>query len=769
MKVTKKYELIFFRNSSASFNTTPPCHAVRRMLCHGVASIVFLAPTITAAQVAQNGSGTQRAIDEIVVTAQRREQRLEEVPLSIVPLSSEDLARGAVTNMHDLGQITPGVQINFAGAFSQPAIRGISSLTTGNGVENNVALYVDGFYEPNNNITAMDLANLAGIEILKGPQGTLYGRNATGGAILLNTLAPSDILTGNINLTYGSFDDRRASGFVSGPISDEIRYSISGYVRKTDGYIELSDPDVTGRGSGDFVPAEHRSLRTKLEIDLTDNLTGTLAYNYTFVDERRGILFTPFEHVSPTVPPPPARAIDRDMTSFNSRTEQPVTSHQGTLKLEWVTEVGTITSYTGYSTTVADSYFDIDGTFVNILSAISKGEQDTFQQAVDFNINTPGNWDLIVGGLYFQDEYQLDFQALFGDALAQRLDTGMDSEAVAVYADATYDFSDSLSLTFGGRYSYEEKTAFHSSITGDGSVIFPPTKKSASFDEFTPRVSIRYEIAERTNIYAAYSQGFRSGTFSLSAAPTPELWQPLNAEIIDAFEVGFKTVQPRFRLDAAAFYYDYQDLHVSTTQPAPGGGGALVTVFENADKAEVYGVDGQIEISISEALNMRIGAAWLQAKYKEFPNASGIGLDISTNQNIPNQVQDWSGQEMARAPRFSGNLGLDYETFLAGGVWGRLLLSGNISYSDSYVVNNPSVYGPLAGELANTQRYRQGATTLVSATGTWTDPSERYTVRIFGTNLTNEEYFVVHTGDGNGDRGNFEQPRSFGVQVGYQF
>lgn len=369
MKIKLNKDYLCFQKRSISVDETRN-KFLKKYLYRCVASLVVLVPSFSVAASPENRSENMAALEEIVVTAQRREERLEEVPLSIVPLSAEDLQRGAITNMHDLGEITPGLQINHAGGFSQPAIRGVSSLTTGNGVENNVALYVDGFYEPNNNILAMDLANLSGIEVLKGPQDTLYGRNATGGAILLNTLSPSDTLTGSINLSYGRFDDRSASGSISGPINDNVRYSVSGYIREMDGYIELSDPEVIGRGSGDYVPAEYQSVRTKLEVDISDNLMATLGYNYTFVDERRGLLFTPFAYVAPTAPAPPARAVDRDMTSFDSKTEQPVAVHQGTLKLEWVTDLGTLTSYTGYSNATPDSDFDIDGTYVDILRAL---------------------------------------------------------------------------------------------------------------------------------------------------------------------------------------------------------------------------------------------------------------------------------------------------------------------------------------------------------------------------------------------------------------
>ena len=324
------------------------------------------------------------ALEEIIVTAQRRAERLEDIPMAVIALNSDFLERSGITNIHDLGRVTPGVQINFGGANTQTAIRGVTTLTNGTGVENNVAMYVDGFYEPNSTFINADFANIAGIEVLKGPQGTLYGRNATGGAILINTLAPSDVTTGSINARYGKFEDITLSGYVSGPISDSVRYSLAGYNRESDGYIKLLANPLTGEGSGDAAPVTQHSVRAKLQFDLTDSLLMDIGYNYALVDDGRGQLFTTFEHVPSFLPGPPLRAERPGTASFNFKNEVRNMSNQGTLKFEWQTAIGTLSSRTSYTERDARQSFDFDGTFANMVYTTTEYEQDTFQHGMDF-------------------------------------------------------------------------------------------------------------------------------------------------------------------------------------------------------------------------------------------------------------------------------------------------------------------------------------------------------------------------------------------------
>ncbi|MEJ5979291.1 TonB-dependent receptor [Novosphingobium sp. PS1R-30] len=716
---------------------------------------------------------------EIIVTAQRRAERLEDVPAAITVVSGNTLENAGVTNFQELGQVAAGAQVNFAGAFTQPTIRGITTLTNGNNVENNVAVYVDGFYEPSALVINADLPNLAGIEVLKGPQGTLYGRNATGGAILINTLAPSAEWTGKAQLTYARFNDKRASAYVSGPLADSVRIGLAGYYRHTDSYIRLANPAVIGGKLGPATPIRQAAVRLKLEADLASNLKATLGYNMVHVDDGRTDIFTPYARVSPALPAPPLRATEPYTASFNGVTESPVTNHQGTLKLALATGIGTITSYTGYTDSKQHLEFDFDGTYVNSTIIDINFHQKTFQQAVDYNIDAIDGLNLIVGGMYYHDDIATDpvNRTLIGGVVAQRTIGGVKSDAWAAYADATLELAQGLSLSLGGRYSHDKKDNDYRVFSAAGAIVTDAAAKD-SWSKFTPRAALRYEIAPRTNVYASWSRGYRTGTFNFTPPAIVSEWRAVVPETISAYEVGFKTAQDGYRFDMAGFYYDYRNLQVATllrsplcapvpAPPALDTCNQFLNVYQNAPKARVYGIDGQFSATPVENLNLRLGFAWLNAKYTDFRDAVGTGLNAATGLNVNNQVQDWSGQQMARAPELSGNAGFDY---LVPQGEGGLRLAANVSYTSSFVVNNPALFGPLAGAaVASQQRYRQGGYALVNASLTWTEPSGHLHVTVFGRNLTNHRYFITKTGSSNGDYGTLAEPVTYGVKLGFDF
>jgi iron complex outermembrane receptor protein len=756
--------------------------AITQML---LGSGAMLAPLLLVNPAAAQGAmGATDGSHEIIVTAQRRAERLEDVPASITVVTGETLQNAGVVNMQDLGQVTAGAQVNFAGAFTQPTIRGITTLTNGNNVENNVAVYVDGFYEPSALVINADLPNLAGIEVLKGPQGTLYGRNATGGAILVNTLAPSDVLTGRAEITYARFNDKRASAYVSGPLSDNIRFGVAGYYRHTDSYIRMASPTVIGEIDGPATPIRQAAVRTKLEVDLSEKLTATLAYNLIHIDDGRTDIFTPFDHISPAVAAPPLRATLPRTASFNTTTDAPVTNHQGTLKLALATGIGTITSYTGYTDSKQHLGFDFDGTYRDTNYIDINFHQKTFQQAVDYNIDAIERVNLVIGGMYYNDNIKTDpLNRTFGGAmtLLQSTNGYVKTKSWAVYADATIQLTDAFSISAGGRYSSDRKTNLYQTFSGAGA----QTANSLVTDhwsKFTPRVALRYELAPRTNLYASWSRGYRTGTFNFTPPAIISQWKAVEPETITAYEVGVKTVQGALRFDMAGFYYDYRNLQVATLLRSPLCGAIpappaidtcsqFLNVYLNAPKARVYGIDGQLSLTPVENLNLRVGAAWIKATYREFPGAVGTGLDLrpnlpTTNLNVNSQQQDWSGQQMARAPELTANAGFDY-TIPDGE--GGFKLAANVAYTSSYVVNSPSLYGPLAGALANKQRYRQSAYALVNASLTWTDPSGHTHITVFGRNLTDHDYYITKTGNSTGDYGTLSEPRTYGVKLGFDF
>ena len=203
-------------------------------------------PALSAPVMAQDTNANEGlGSNDIIVTAQRRSEHLEDVPMAVVVVNQETLANAGVTSLRDLANVTSGYQLGAGGAFPQPAVRGVTTVINGT-FENNVAVYIDGLYQPVAGALNVDLPNVDSIQVLKGPQGALYGRNATGGALLLTTTMPTDTWHGKADLTYARFDDKRAAANIAGPISDHFGVSLAGYVRRSDSYVRKASRTTPG-------------------------------------------------------------------------------------------------------------------------------------------------------------------------------------------------------------------------------------------------------------------------------------------------------------------------------------------------------------------------------------------------------------------------------------------------------------------------------------------------------------------------------------------
>jgi iron complex outermembrane receptor protein len=595
-------------------------------------------------------------------------------------------------------------------------------------------------------------------------------------------------MTGLAEVTYARFDDKRFKGYLSGPLSDRFSFSIAGYYRESDGYLDFANPAVYSPNpsspamptSKHAAPVEQRSVRTKLQAEFGEDFTATLAYNYGYTNVISGNLYTTYEHRPAFLPAAPKVG----EVAYNYDTVQLAETDQGTLKLVWDAGVGTLTSYSGFTKIENPIRFDFDGTYADLTYSTSVWDTETRQQTFDFALTAVDRLALIVGASYIDDDthVQPDNPAINygpGKVPATVTKQGMEAESWAAYVDGTYRLTDELSLSAGGRYTDEKKTAYYGQtvVALGRCTAFCPTTKELSFDKFTPRASISYAIAPETNVYVSYSKGFRSGTLSLSGAATPELWLPVDPEVVDAYEIGFKVARDTYRFDIAGFFYQDQDLHVSVIEPDPRCAGnvqgcTVLTVFQNAKEARIYGIDGNLAVAVADSFNVRLGAAWIHARYTDFPNASGTALNPATNLDVSGTLQNWNDQEMARAPEFSANLGADYSWRLP---FGSLLMAANVSYSADYVINNPSLFGGTnitTGVVypGTEQRYRQDALTLVNASLTWTDPGDHFSIAVFGTNLTDEEYRVTYSGTSNfGDYGAMAEPINYGMRVGYKF
>ncbi len=739
---------------------------MRRLLFCGTAAI-----TLGCGAAAQAAAAAATEVQEVIVTANKRAERLEDVPMSVTALSPAAMDSRGVKNLQDISQAVVGVQVNFSGAFTQPSVRGVSSLTTGVGFENNVALYIDGFYQDDTSTINADLANLQSIQVLKGPQGTLYGRNATGGAFLITTLAPSKTLTGKIEGSYGNFNDRKLSAYLSGPITDRVRFSIAGYARKSDGYYKL----LNGLGVeiGDAAPTHSYSVRAKLQADVTDDLTATVAYNYIELKDGRGLLFNIERYRSPALPAPVGRLYQPRTYATNHSTEQVNIVHEATLTLAYKTPIGTLTSYTGASHRPITTVFDFDGSVLDLSFSNVRYAEDNFQEGIDYSIDAIKNLDLVVGATYWGNRVKARFSDSFSaNTLRTRTVSTSVTDAYALFVDATYHVNDQLTVNVGGRYSNEKKK------NRSATILFPSQTYSStpvdfalahdSFSDFSPRLSVRYELAPRTNVYASVTRGFRTGLVQTIPSLGQILFLPIRPEKITAYEVGYKTAMSNLQFSTAAYYYDYKDIQVGITVPNPLAPASPINVVANAPKAEVYGVEAQATWTPVEHFNIDVGAAYTHARYTKFANATGNGLNSTTGLNVTGQIQDWSGQQMARAPTLTAVLGADYE--FQDVLGGSLTASGNVKYTSSYVTNNPSLYGPLATPaLQKKQRYRQPSYSLVNASLTWTDASKHYKAGVYVNNLFDKDYHLSLNGGAFGDYGTWASPRTYGATLGYNF
>ncbi|MBV1918982.1 MAG: TonB-dependent receptor, partial [Sphingomonadaceae bacterium] len=695
-----------------------------------LSATAMTAPFAITPALAQSAEEAGSNDNVIIVTAQRREEALKDVPMSVTVLDQQALTNAGVGSVKELTAVTTGFMLANGGSVPSPAIRGVNTVING-AYENNVSLYIDGVYQSAPHALTIDIPNIQNVQVLKGPQGTLYGRNATGGAILLTTLEPTDTWEGKVQATYGRFDERSVGGFVSGPLAEGMGIVVSGYTRRRDGYVDKMSRTNPGEIDGKAFPIAQDAFRAKLKFEFSPSFNATLGYGFTHTDD--GGLNASFGPIENTVPffgnaagAGPLRPTKLGQAAPNLDTGVEVDQHEFFMKLDLDLGIGTLRTTTAYTDIEQSTIFDFDGTYAEITYSESGFVDQTFQQLVDLNLDLGDSLNLLVGGQYFRiktdtakgaPDYGYSGTAngsfLTYDPLAEQplsdyaigSETRYDrvKEAWALFADATLQATDQLSFIVGGRYSEETQTntlaKWGAGGEQGGVVTFPSTTKSSKYTKFTPRASIVYEITPDTNVYASYSKGFKSGEWPGSFSGDPDDWQDVKQETVDGFEVGLKHAGSGIRFDLAAFYMDYKNLQVSFVNFVDS---SAVVLLQNAPSAEIYGMEANFDAELFENFNLRGGVTYLHARYGDNfifsglgvnPNAPGLNTNsdpLKTFLNVNPVEQDVSGRRMARAPDWTAFLGFDY---LVPNEDGGLRFAANVKWTDKYVVSNPSLWG----------------------------------------------------------------------------
>jgi len=685
------------------------------------------------------------AIEEVVVTAQKRSQRLEDVPISIISLNPEQLEQSGVKNIAQLGEVTPGMLITRSGAQAAPVIRGISSTQSGPGADSPNATYIDGFYQPSKTSNVFDFNNIKSIEVLKGPQGTLFGRNATGGAILIQTLDPSFSPKQEVGVSYGRFNDVRANAYISRGLNNNVATDLSVYYRKSDGYLK---DFITGKPTA---KVEQLNVRSKTTVQASEALKFTLTLEHGDISDGTTLIYPVANGTGAVLYPGLAHATQPYTTSSWVPTIYDITSNAIYLKAVADVGLGTLTSYTGYR----DQKDHFDGELggypaLNVRGVFDNPEK-VFTQEINLNSKEGGRFSWVTGLFYLYDSANYEnYTANVRSGpftVTQTQDAVVKTNAWAAFFDGTYKLTDPLSLSLGGRYGSEKKAFDYRSTLRFSPPAVPPSAPVAiadkTWDSFTPRAVLNYKLAARTNLYGSYSKGFRSGSFNSSAAST----KPVDPEKVTAYEVGFKTAARGMRFDTSIYKYDYTNLQVSRLNFDTGVGAILV----NAAKAEIYGADAQLSGNLTERFTYNLGAAYTHARYVSFPGAQDY---IVNNAGILAQVfVDASGNHLPRTPELSYNLGGEYRQPVG---FGTVSFGGNASYrSKMYFSPN--------------ERLQQDGYMLVNARVSLSNAAESWKVSFYGTNILNKTYILQTSAGSYGDSRVYGEPRTYGVSANFKF
>ncbi|MET0657126.1 MAG: TonB-dependent receptor [Steroidobacteraceae bacterium] len=742
------------------------------------ANIAVLGFTAASSGQAQTTEAEQSSsgLEEIVVTAQRRAESLQTVPIAITAVTAAELSKQGISSTTDIASVTPGLTMTTQRNSVTPYLRGVGTQNGSGSEEGSVAMYVDGVYMASLSANAFAFNNIERIEVLRGPQGTLFGRNATGGLIHVITRDPQFETSGEVNAGYGNYDTSTGSLYVTGGLTDKIAADFGAYYsNQGDGWGENLNPAQPG----DLNRRVESSYRSKVLFELSDETNIVFAADYSLVKNDQGntraglpgaVLFGG-QTFSGDI-------YDADMTiDRDTRSERYGASLRFTHAFSWAN----FSSLTAYRNAENYTLFDQDSTRLNVITAPITDVLDSWQQEFLLTGETgPLSW---TGGLFYYDARTgVDTLSLRSGLIpSQNRDRVgiMKTKSYAGFAQGTYAFTDATSLTLGARYTEDQRelsghdrAAPGFPVLAPGTIIpgsdtsgLPKSQTDRTFDKVTYRIALEHRFNPDVMAYASVSRGFKSGIFN-STTPLDPAVEP---ETLDAYEIGAKSelFDGTLRLNGAVFYYQYDDIQLTRINSG-------TTTLLNAAGGEVRGVDLEFILAPRTPVgNLTVsgGASYLDTEYTSFPDApflepnpAGGNFALNTpGHPCPADHPAGSfagncnakGNTMIRAPELSATVAVDYAFPVA--TIGELGFNVTAAYNDGFYWDADN-------------RVKQPSYTLVNAQVSLTTLDEKWRVRLWSRNLTDEEYYItVSTSAGFGDAGAPGAPREYGVGLTYRF
>lgn len=688
---------------------------------------------------------------EIIVTAQRRAENLQKVPIAVSAFSGESLAKAGVNDIKGITTIVPGFNFQSVQGWATPRLRGIGTAAGGPGIESQVALYVDDVYYASSTSTLFSFNNIAQVSVLKGPQGTLFGRNAVAGLVQITTANPKQETEFRVAAGYGNYGTFKGSAYLSGALGKDVAMDVAVVgSHQADGYgVNLFTGKDTRRTDRDI------AVRSKLVADLTPDDKVTMIADYASSRGSQSSI-----RLEPGTIPAPGTAGNSGGSVWDIDSERDVfvNTEGGGLSLKYAHDFGkaTLSSISAMRKSTFENDLDLDVTRTPF-QAINQRQKDR-QISQEFQLQSARNhrFTWTVGVFYFdlRSAYRpLDFQLLGGPLgnFAFPLNSiktfgTTTSESVAGYGQASYEIMPETRLTLGARYTWEKRSLVGSQVLGFDlgipNVTIPFSKVSTTVQKPTWRVSLDRQVTDTLLAYVSYNRGFKSGGYNVGALDAP----PYRPERLDAYETGFKAtlLDRRVTFNGSGFYYNYKD--VQTQQIRADGSIGII----NGASARVYGLDLDLSARISSAFSLNGSLEFLNARYRGFPVAP-----VSTPQGgVPVVNGDVSGNHLPVASPFSATLGFNYEV---DAMSGKIAFSGVMNYSDGWFTEPDN-------------KIRQGSFARINGAIKWKSGDERYSVSVWGQNLSNAKVRGNATTLAFGTHvASFDPPRTYGFTLEYDF
>jgi iron complex outermembrane receptor protein len=691
---------------------------------------------------AQTGENQSGDLEAIVVTAQRRSERLQDVPITITNLSAQQLIDANVKSTSDIVSLTTSLRYFDDGPFAQPIIRGVGTQLVGQTTGTNVGTYVDGFYLPSALESDFQFNNVDNVQVLKGPQGTLFGRNTEGGAILVTTSKPSTTTHADFQVDYGSYNAQIYNGYFTTGLLDNLAFDVAAIDSKGNGYTRN-----IYNASTDIGAFQNSSFRGGLKFDPTDKLSILFRAQYQSVGDPTNDMMQPViingAPASAGAIYFPGAVIANQPNSVALAYPDTIHEHSTAYQLTVTADLdfATLTSYSQYRKDFQSDYSEFSYSVPEVLGILFTNHERLITQELLLNSKSGSRLQWTAGGFFLENGAALDAFTSPGSTdsnLAFGSGSYGNTKNLAGYGDATYQVTDKLFLTAGVRFSHDEMVNPRSFFAG-GTIVYP----DLTFNKVTTRAVIRYNLDDTSNVYASFSQGFKAGIWQLGGPLTT----PVAPETINAYEVGYKYASHGLSANLAGYYYDWKNIQVSNLIEVDNAPENDIT---NAADSHIYGIEGDLKYDFTENFQANLGAGYTHARYVKFEGAPaynqclaypacGAGFGLFLVNGV-----DASGNALPHAPNFTGTLGLRYTLDVAGGKMG---FSGNLYDTSKFYFDAPN-------------QFSQGGYATLSLRTDWTDPSRHYTVAVYADNVTNRHYYTqINESEGSID-GVWSRPRT---------